>query len=75
MNEKVKSLHEKISDVYNAMWAAYKKYLEDYNVLHINSVAHELEEKYRDDKAILQFIWYQKSSWAGPVEQIKEWLR
>ena len=55
------------------MWAAYKKYLDDGHVRHINDAASDLEEKYQDDKVTLQFIWYQKTSWAGPVEQIKEW--
>lgn len=73
MDKKVKCLHEKISDVYNNMWAAYKKYLEDGNARHINDAAYSLEAKYQDDKAVMQFIWYQKTSWAGPVEQIKEW--
>lgn len=75
MNEKVKSLHEKISDVYNTMWAAYKKFLEDGGVRHINDAAYSLEEKYQGDNTVMQFIWYQKSSWSGPVEQIKEWTR
>ena len=73
MDEKVKALHEKIADAYNTIWAAYKKYLEDGHVRHINDAASDLEEKYKDDKVVLQFIWYQKTSWAGPVEQIKEW--
>lgn len=73
MDEKVKNLHEKIADVYNTMWAAYKRYLEDGHVRHINDAASDLEEKYQEDKTVLQFIWYQKTSWAGPVEQIKEW--
>ena len=37
MDKKVKDLHTKLADVYNTMWAAYKKYLEDYSVRHINS--------------------------------------
>lgn len=73
MNKRVKNLHEKITDVYNTMWSAYKKYLDDGHVRHINEIASELEEKYRDDKVVLQFIWYQKASWSAPVEQIKEW--
>ena len=73
MNEKVKSLHEKIADVYNTMWAAYKEYLGDGSARHINDVAYSLEEKYKDDKAVMQFIWYQKTSWAAPIEQIREW--
>ena len=74
MHEKVKDLHEKVTDVYNTMWAAYKKYLDDGHVRHINDAASELEKKYREDKVVLQFIWYQKASWAGIIEQIKEWL-
>lgn len=73
MDKKVKDLHEKITDVYNTMWAAYKKYLEDGHVRHINDAASDLEEKYQDNPVIMQFIWYQKTSWSGPVEQIKEW--
>lgn len=72
MNEKVKNLHEKISDVYNTMWAGYKKFLEDGSVRHINDAAHSLEEKYQDDKTVMQFIWYQKASWGAPVAKIKE---
>lgn len=74
MDKKVKDLHEKIADVYNTMWAAYKKYLDDGHVRHINDATSDLEEKYQDNKTVLQFIWYQKASWAGIVEQIKEWL-
>ena len=73
MDKKVKDLHEKVTDVYNTMWAAYKKYLDDGHVRHINDAASDLEMKYQDDKAVLQFIWYQKASWAGIIEQIKEW--
>lgn len=73
MDKKIKDLHEKITDVYNTMWAAYKKYFDDGHVRHINDAASDLEEKYQDDKTILQFIWYQKASWSGVVEQIKEW--
>lgn len=73
MDKKVKDLHEKIAEVYNTMWIAYKKYLDDGHVRHINDAASDLEEKYQDDKAVLQFIWYQKASWSGIVEQIKEW--
>lgn len=73
MGEKVKDLHEKIAEVYNTMWAAYKKYLDDGHVRHINDAASNLEEKYQDEKTVLQFIWYQKASWSGIVEQIKEW--
>ena len=53
MDEKIKSLHEKIADVYNTMWAAYKKYLEDRSARDINSAADALEEKYWDDKIVL----------------------
>lgn len=73
MDKKVKDLHEKIADVYNTMWAAYKKYLGDGHVRHINDAASDLEKKYQEDKVVLQFIWYQKASWSGIVEQIKEW--
>lgn len=74
MDKKVKDLHEKIADVYNTLWAAYKKYLEDRSARHINSAADALEEKYRDDKIVLQFIWYQKTSWSAVILQIGEWL-
>lgn len=70
MDEKVKGLHEKITDVYNTMWVAYKKYLKDRSVRHINSAADALEEKYRNDKVVLQFIWYQKTSWSVVVLEI-----
>lgn len=73
MDKKVKDLHTKLADVYNTMWEAYKKYLEDYSVRHINSAADTLEEKYRDDKTVLQFIWYQKTSWSAVVLRIGEW--
>lgn len=73
MDKKVKDLHEKIADVYNTMWAAYKKYLDDGHVRHINDAASDLEKKYQEDKVVLQFIWYQKASWSGIAEQIKEW--
>ena len=75
MDERANALHGKIADVYNTMWRAYKEYLEDGCVRHINDAASDLEDKYRDDKTVLQFIWYQKTSWSAPVEQIKEWLQ
>ena len=49
MDKKVKDLHEKITDVYNTMWVAYKKYLEDGYVRYINDAASDLEKKYQDD--------------------------
>ena len=73
MDEKVNSLHEKIADVYNTMWRAYKEYLEDGCVRHINDAASALEIKYRDFPVVIQFLWYQKASWAAPVEEIKKW--
>ena len=54
-------------------WAVYKKYLEDRSTRHINSAADALEEKYRDDRIVLQFIWYQKTSWSAVILQIGEW--
>ena len=47
MDKKVKDLHEKIADVYNTMWAAYKKYLDDGHVRHINDAVSDLEEKWK----------------------------
>lgn len=73
MDGKMKNLHEKIADVYNTMWSAYKKYLDDGHVRHINDTASDLEEKYQDDKTVLQFIWYQKASWSAVILQLGEW--
>ena len=73
MDDKVRALHEKLSNVYNTLWVAYKEYLKDYSVRHINAAAYALEEKYKDDKTVLQFIWYQKASWSGIGGQVKEW--
>lgn len=73
MDERVNALHEKIADVYNTMWRAYKEYLEDGCVRHINDAASALEARYQDFPVIVQFIWYQKASWAAPVEEIKKW--
>lgn len=72
MDGKMKNLHEKIADAYNTMWSAYKKYLDDGHVRHINDAASDLEEKYQDDKTVLQFIWYQKASWSAVILQIGE---
>lgn len=73
MDERVNALHEKIADVYNTMWRAYKEYLEDGCVRHINDAAFALEIKYQDFPVVIQFLWYQKASWAAPVEEIKKW--
>ena len=56
MDKKVKDLHEKITDVYNTMWVAYKKYLEDGYVRYINDAASDLEKKYQDDPVIMQYL-------------------
>lgn len=73
MDERVNALHEKIADVYNTMWRAYKEYLEDGCVRHINDAASALETKYQDFPVVIQFLWYQKASWAAPVEEIRKW--
>lgn len=73
MDERVNALHERIADVYNTMWRAYKKYLEDGCVRHINDAASVLEVKYQDFPVVIQFLWYQKASWAAPVGEIKKW--
>ena len=73
MDKRVKGLHEKIADVYNTMWAAYKEYMDDGSARHINCAADRLEKKYQDDNTVNQFIWYQRASWAGIVDQVREW--
>lgn len=72
MDKKVKDLHEKISDVQNTMWAAYKQFLKDYNARPINDAARKLEERYGTDSAVIQFIWYEKAKWAVVVSEIRE---
>lgn len=72
MDEKIKDLHEKISDVQNTMWAAYKEFLKYYNARPINVAARMLEEKYETDSTIIQFIWYEKAKWAVVVSGIRE---
>ena len=57
MDERVNALHEKIADVYNTMWRAYKEYLEDGCVRHINDAASALEVKYQDFPVVIQFLW------------------
>ena len=51
----------------------YKEYLKDGCVRHINDAASALEIKYQDFPVVIQFLWYQKASWAAPVEEIKKW--
>lgn len=68
-------MHEKISDVYNTMWKAYKQFLEDseHSVRPINDAAYKLECKYADNEMILQFIWYQKAAWSGIVQHVRNY--
>lgn len=33
MDDKVRALHEKLSNVYNTLWVAYKEYLKDYTTM------------------------------------------
>ena len=72
MNKETKNLHEKIADVQNVMWAAYKEFLKEYDARPINDAAKRLEEKYRLDDTVMQFIWYEKAKWAMVVSAIRE---
>ncbi|MCU6748566.1 hypothetical protein OCV51_13035 [Faecalicatena acetigenes] len=74
MNKKTKDLHEKIADVQNVMWAAYKEFLKAYDAHPINDAAKRLEEKYKTDDMVMQFVWYEKAKWAMVVSVIREMM-
>ena len=74
MERRIRNIHNKVVDIQNAMWAAYKEALDSCSARPINDAAKRLVEKYRMDDTVMQFIWYEKAKWAIVVSAIREMM-
>ncbi len=65
-------MHEKIVDIQNAFWKAYKDFLKDMDVKQYEQSVNALFEKYRNDKPMAQFCEDLIKAWVPIVFKWEE---
>lgn len=66
-------MHEKICDIQNAFWKAYKDFSETKDMRKYNNDVDALIEKYRHDGILLNFCQNLALTWTPVINGIKEW--
>ena len=70
--EDIPDIHEKITDIQNAVWKAYKDFRESGDMLQYNKDVQAIVRKYTDDKHILNFAQNIIISWAPIINSMAE---
>lgn len=65
-------MHEKITDIQNSFWKAYKNYKGTGSMSQYNADVDEIIKRYRDDNAMLNFCKNLAISWAPVINKMKE---
>lgn len=65
-------MHEKITDIQNLFWKAYKNYKGAGSMSKYNADVDGIIEKYRDDHAMLNFCKNLAISWTPVINEMKE---
>lgn len=65
-------MHEKITDIQNLFWKAYKNYKDTGSMSQYNADVDEIIKRYRDDHAMLNFCKNLAISWAPVINEMKE---
>lgn len=66
-------MHEKISDIQNSFWNAYKDFMRTKDMKKYNGDINAVLEKYRHDRTMLNFCQGLSVSWTPVINGIKEW--
>lgn len=65
-------MHEKITDIQNSFWKAYKDFRENQDYKQYNTSIKAIAKKYQSDKVLLDFIKYLSISWTIVINLWKE---
>ena len=65
-------MHEKITDIQNLFWKAYKNYKGPGSMSQYNADVDGIVEKYRNDRIMLNFCKNLVISWAPVINKMKE---
>lgn len=65
-------MHEKITDIQNLFWKAYKNYKDTGSMSQYNADVDEIIKRYRDDNTMLNFCKNLAISWAPVINEMKE---
>lgn len=73
--EDIPDIHEKISDIQNSVWKAYKDFRSSGDMRQYNKDVQAIVRKYADDKPILNFAQNIIISWAPIINSLGEEMR
>lgn len=65
-------MHEKITDIQNSFWKAYKDFRQNQDYKQYNASVKAIAKKYQSDKVLLDFIKYLSISWTIVINLWKE---
>ena len=65
-------MHEKIVDIQNSFWKAYKDFIKTNDMCQYNDDLKIITSKYKGDKVMFNFCFNLLCSWAPIINQIKE---
>ena len=65
-------MHEKIKDIQNSFWAAYKRFSRDMNMAQYNEDLKEIMRKHSHDPVMREFCEDLSWSWGKLINEIKE---
>lgn len=63
-------MHEKIKDIQNAVWKAYKAFAESKNMKQYNADSQAIVKKYADDTLMLNFAQNILISWCPIIHEV-----
>lgn len=68
-------MHEKIKDIQNSVWKAYKDFRASGDMLQYNKDVQAIVRKYADDKPMINFAHNIIISWAPIINSLAEEMR
>ncbi len=66
-------MHEKIADIQNSFWAAYKDFIRTKDMRQYNMDLDKIMDRYRHDKPMHDFCISLKFAWAPIMNELKRW--
>ena len=67
-------MHEKITDIQNSFWHAYKKFSQTGDMKQYNSDVQRIIQKYSNDNPMREFCEDLTLSWAKIINELKRWM-
>lgn len=74
MQEKIEKRHKEITHIQNTIWAMYKGFLEDHDMVAYNQKMEELSNEYanKDDQQLLTFVQWSLITWCPIINGFAE---